>query len=193
MSHGRTGGAAGPRVDPDALTIGIVHFGIGAFHRAHQAVFTEDAIAETGDTRWGILGVTGRTDSVVRQLHPQDCLYGVLQKGATETSLRIVGTVRDVAWPARDSEKVAAILALPTTHIATLTITEKGYLRSGAGVDLSLPIVQQDLALIQRELVDEVGLPASGSPTSSTSSRWIRARSCCTMGRLRSTPAPDRR
>ena len=75
------GKATGPRVDPETLTIGIVHFGIGAFHRAHQAVFTEDAAAATGDTRWGILGVTGRTDSVVRQLQPQDCLYGVLQKG----------------------------------------------------------------------------------------------------------------
>nr|WP_084141512.1 mannitol dehydrogenase family protein [Cryobacterium roopkundense] len=158
------GPATGPRVDPATLTIGIVHFGIGAFHRAHQAVFTEDAAAATGDTRWGILGVTGRTDSVVRQLQPQDCLYSVLQKGAAATSLRIVGTVRDVAWPARDSHKVAATLALPTTHIATLTITEKGYLRAGDGIDLSLPVVQHDLALIERELLGEGGLPASGSP-----------------------------
>ena len=158
------GRATGPLVDPGALTIGIVHFGIGAFHRAHQAVFTEDAAAATGDTCWGILGVTGRTDSVVQQLKPQDCLYGVLQKGASETSLRIVGSVRDVAWPARDSEKVAASLASASTHIATLTITEKGYLSAGDGIDLNLPIVQQDLALIERELLDEGDLPASGSP-----------------------------
>ncbi|WP_233204675.1 mannitol dehydrogenase family protein [Cryobacterium sp. Y62] len=164
ISSGYPGGAIGPHVDPEVLTIGIVHFGIGAFHRAHQAVFTEDAAAATGDTCWGILGVTGRTDSVVQQLKPQDCLYGVLQKGASETSLRIVGSVRDVAWPARDSEKVAASLASASTHIATLTITEKGYLSAGDGIDLNLPIVQQDLALIERELLDEGDLPASGSP-----------------------------
>ncbi|WP_241977994.1 mannitol dehydrogenase family protein [Cryobacterium sp. TMS1-13-1] len=164
LRGGHPVGTTGPRVAPGALTIGIVHFGIGAFHRAHQAVFTEDAAAASGDTRWGILGVTGRADSVVRQLQPQDCLYGVLQKGAEATSLRIVGTVRDVAWPARDSEKVVATLARATTHIATLTITEKGYLRAGDGIDLGLAVVQQDLALIERELLGECDLPASKSP-----------------------------
>lgn len=146
--------ATGPTVDPDALSIGIVHFGIGAFHRSHQAVFTEDAAALTGDTRWGILGVTGRTDKVAAQLRPQDCLYGVLQKGADATSLRIIGSVREVAWPGRDSERVVEALASLNTHIATLTITEKGYPRSPDGsIDLSLAAVQHDLTLIEAELV----------------------------------------
>ncbi|WP_239022394.1 substrate-binding domain-containing protein [Raineyella fluvialis] len=51
--------------------VGIVHFGIGAFHRAHQAVFTQDAFAATGDDRWGICGVTQRSDAVRRQLAPR--------------------------------------------------------------------------------------------------------------------------
>src|SRR6202012_2710172 len=65
-----------PRVDPCALGVGIVHLGIGAFHRAHQAVYTEDAIAAAGGD-WGICGVTQRSSSVVDQLRPQDGLYTV--------------------------------------------------------------------------------------------------------------------
>ncbi|TFD46888.1 mannitol dehydrogenase family protein [Cryobacterium frigoriphilum] len=154
-----------PPIGPALISIGIVHFGIGAFHRAHQAVFTEDAMAATGQTSWGILGVTGRSEAVVEQLQPQNCLYGVLEKGADAPALRIVGAVRDVAWPGRDSEKVIEMLARPSTHIATLTITEKGYLRGADGdLNLSLPVVQHDVALLEREIAGEAGLPASISP-----------------------------
>ena len=155
-------GVSGPAVDPTALSIGIVHFGVGAFHRSHQAVFTEDAAAAAGDTRWGILGVTGRTESVVHQLRPQDCLYGVLQKGVGATSLRIIGSLRDVAWPGRDSARVATVMADPATHIASLTITEKGYLRApDGGIDLAMPAVTHDLALIGRELRGEAAAESS--------------------------------
>lgn len=143
----------GPAIDPTRLAIGIVHFGVGAFHRSHQAVFTEDAAAATADPRWGILGVTGRTEAVVRQLRPQDCLYGVLEKDTTATSLRIVGVIREVAWPGRDTERVLAAMAAGSTHIASLTITEKGYLRAPDGaIDLDVPGVRQDAARIEREL-----------------------------------------
>lgn len=142
-------------LDPRTITIGIVHFGIGAFHRAHQAVYTEDAAATAGETRWGILGVTGRTDAVARQLVPQDCLYGVLVKGADETRLRLISSVRDVAWPGEDSGKVVDALASAATQLATLTITEKGYLRAaGGGMDLTIDAVTHDLDLIARELAD---------------------------------------
>ncbi|WP_157509651.1 mannitol dehydrogenase family protein [Leifsonia sp. Root4] len=142
-----------PLLTADELSLGIVHFGIGAFHRAHQAVYTERAAAAEGETHWGILGVTGRTDAVALQLQPQDCLYGVLEKSASDTRLQLVSSVRDVAWPRRDSEQVVATLAASTTHLATLTITEKGYLRAPDGrIDLSLPAVVHDLALIDAEL-----------------------------------------
>jgi fructuronate reductase len=158
-------GVTGPLVDPETLTIGIVHFGIGAFHRAHQAVFTEEAAAATGDTSWGIMGVTGRSDSVVRQLGPQDCLYGVLERGVDSTRLVLVGSVRDIAWPGTDSDRVAEVIARPTTHIATLTITEKGYLRAADGdLDVSLDSVRRDVAIIRGELAGESGLAASTTP-----------------------------
>jgi fructuronate reductase len=167
---------AGPAVDPRATTIGIVHFGIGAFHRSHQAVYTEDAAAAAEEARWGILGVTGRAETVVEQLRPQDCLYGVLTKGATTTSLRIVGAVVEVAWPGRDSERVVEVLADPETHIATLTITEKGYLRDADGrIDLDLPAVRHDLALVEGELADSGGPDGTGTaggPGSPLSGAW---------------------
>lgn len=160
-----------PLLAADELSLGSVHFGIGAFHRAHQAVYTERAAAAEGETHWGILGVTGRTDAVARQLQPQDCLYGVLEKSAGATRLQLIASVRDVAWPGRDSEKVVATLAAATTHLATLTITEKGYLRAQDGrIDLGLPAVLHDLSLIDAELRGAVvgGSAAGGDAVSAS-------------------------
>lgn len=159
--------ASGPAVklDLDVPSIGIVHFGIGAFHRAHQAVFTEEAMVATGETTWGILGVTGRRDSVVRQLRPQDCLYGVLERGADADALRIVSSILDVAWPAEESERVADVVAASTTHLATLTITEKGYQRATNGdADFASDAVRTDVAVIAAELAGQDALPASRTP-----------------------------
>ena len=146
------GAVTGPAVDPTATGIGIVHLGVGAFHRAHQAVFTEDAAAATGDDRWGILGVTPRSRRVVEQLAPQDGLYGVLTKGAHETSLRVVGSLRGVAF-LRADPRVLASIAAPTTHVVTLTVSEKGYRRTADGrPDLADADVAADVAAVAREL-----------------------------------------
>jgi fructuronate reductase len=55
-----------PAFDPNAVSVGIVHLGLGAFHRAHQAVFTDDVLAS--DPRWGILGVSMKTPRATRPL-----------------------------------------------------------------------------------------------------------------------------
>jgi fructuronate reductase len=114
-----------PRVDPRSLRTGIVHLGIGAFHRAHQAVFTEDAIAAAGGD-WGICGVTQRSRGVVDQLRPQDGLYSVLEHGGG-THLRVVGSVRDLLFAAEEGDRLRVALAAPDTRVVTLTVTEKGY------------------------------------------------------------------
>ena len=130
-----------------------MHLGLGAFHRAHQAVFTEDAAAATGENGWGILGVTQRSARVVEQLAPQDGLYGVLTKGTDETSLRLVGSLRDVAFPGTDTARVLATIAAPTTHVVTLTVTEKGYRRAAdGGPDLTDPDLAADLAALAVEV-----------------------------------------
>lgn len=142
-----------PAVDPGAVGIGIVHLGLGAFHRAHQAVFTEDAAAATGELGWGILGVTQRSARVVEQLAPQDGLYGVLTKGTDETSLRLVGPLRGVSFPGTDTARVLEAIAAPTTHVVTLTVTEKGYRRAAdGGPDLADPDLAADLDSLAAEL-----------------------------------------
>ena len=146
-------GVSGPAVDPRALSTGIVHFGVGAFHRAHQAVYTEDAAAAAGDTRWGILGVTGRSAKVAEQLGPQDGLYSVLTKARDSSSLRVMGSIRRVAFPGADTEAVVQGLAAESVHLASLTITEKGYPRTLNGaLDLANPGVAADVGALKAEL-----------------------------------------
>ena len=151
-----------PRDGRENLQTGIVHLGIGAFHRAHQAVFTQDATDLTGDDRWGILGVTQRSRSVVDQLRPQEGLYGVLTAAADGESLRIIGSVKDAAFPAEETARVLATIAAPTTQIVSLTITEKGYCRNArGGVDLDRDDVAGDVASLTRELAGGAGAPSA--------------------------------
>lgn len=133
---------ARPRVDPAARRVGVVHLGIGAFHRAHQAVYTEDA----GD--WGICGVTQRSATVARQLLPQDGLYPVLTKGPDGDDVRVIGAVREVLVGPEDPAAVVARIADPAVRVVTLTVTEKGYRRDPATGRLRRddPEVTADLA-----------------------------------------------
>ncbi|NCT91209.1 mannitol dehydrogenase family protein [Cellulomonas sp. APG4] len=142
----------GPAVDPRETQVGIVHLGVGAFHRAHQAVFTEDAAGATGETRWGILGVTQRSPRVAEQLRPQDGLYGVLTKGRDATSLRVIGSMRGAAFLRVDVDVLEAIAA-PTTHVVSSTVSEKGYRRTSSGrPDLGDDDLSADVATLWREL-----------------------------------------
>jgi fructuronate reductase len=136
-----------PRVDPRALHVGIVHLGIGAFHRAHQAVYTEDAIAADGGD-WGICGVSQRSPAVVEQLAPQDGLYTLAERDGTGERLRVIGAVRELAWAQGDADAVHERIAAPTTRVVTLTVTEKGYHHDPATNHLALddPAVAADLA-----------------------------------------------
>ncbi|MGW5190205.1 mannitol dehydrogenase family protein [Kribbella sp. NPDC004138] len=134
-----------PAVDPHAVSVGIVHLGIGAFHRAHQAVVTERAAVETGETRWGIAGVSQRSTTVRDQLAPQDGLYSVLERGLGEPSVQVIGSIREVLTAPEDPEAVVARIADPAVSVVTLTVTEKGYRAAGAGLNLDDPEIQADL------------------------------------------------
>jgi fructuronate reductase len=101
---------------------GVVHLGIGAFHRAHQAACFDAALA-AGDLRWGIIGVSLRSAGVRDQLVPQDGLYAIV----VGDDVRVIGAVRDVLVAPEDPAAVVAALASPDVHIVTLTVTEKGY------------------------------------------------------------------
>jgi len=121
-----------PAYDRAAQAAGIVHIGIGAFHRAHQAVFTDDAM-NAGDRNWGIIGVSLRSGDVAAQLNPQDGLYTVSTRSAVGSELRLIGAVQRVLVAAEDRQAVIDAIAAPTTHVVSFTVTEKGYLRRPDG------------------------------------------------------------
>lgn len=138
--------AHAPAVDPRELTTGIVHLGLGAFHRAHQAVFTEQAALATGATRWGICGVSQRSTTVRDQLAPQNGLYSVLTRGQGDPTIQVIGSIRDILTAPEDPDAVVARIADPEVAVVTLTVTEKGYRAASAGgLDLTDPEIQADL------------------------------------------------
>ena len=141
------GEVAGPAVDPRELEVGIVHLGLGAFHRAHQAVYTEDAVAaEPGP--WGICGASRRSRAVVDALAEQDGLFGLLERGPEEDRARVVGVVREALVAAEQPDVLRDRLAAATTHVVTLTVTEAGYHHDPATgrLDAAHPDVAADLA-----------------------------------------------
>ena len=125
------GEVAGPRVDPRGLEVGIVHLGLGAFHRAHQALYTEDALAaEPGP--WASAGRAAAAAGWWSTLNEQDGLYGVLERGPEEDRVRVVGVVREALVAAEQPDALRDRLAAPETHVVTLTVTEAGYVAGGA-------------------------------------------------------------
>lgn len=136
-----------PHHDRARSGIGIVHLGIGAFHRAHQAVYTDDALAlEGGD--WSIAGASLRGQSVHDQLAPQDCLFTVTALSGAGSESRVIGAVRDVLFAPGNPAKLIALMAAPSTRIVSLTVTEKGYSRDPASGRLLAddPDIVHDLA-----------------------------------------------
>jgi fructuronate reductase len=119
-----------PRVRPGDAGAGIVHFGLSAFFRGHQAVYTEDAIAAGGGD-WGIAGVAPRSPEVASALAGQDNLFSVTTLSGAGSSTRVVGALSGVRVAAADPDAVVAQLADPAIRIVTLTITEKGYHPAG--------------------------------------------------------------
>src|SRR5437763_8277408 len=86
---------ARPRYDRTAVSTGIVHLGLGAFQRAHQAMYTEAAL-NAGDDRWGIVGASLRSPTVRDALQPQDGLYTLAVRGAEGERLQVIGATKDV-------------------------------------------------------------------------------------------------
>ena len=134
-----------PGYDLNRLRPGIVHLGVGAFHRAHQAIFTEDAIVAKGGD-WGVIGVALRRPDVPAALGPQDGLYTV-ETLAQAPQYRVVGVIRRALMATAQPQQVLAALAAPQTHVISLTVTEKGYCLAANGeLDEAHPDIVHDLA-----------------------------------------------
>ena len=141
------GGVARPGYDRTALATGIVHLGIGAFHRAHMAAYT-DAVLAAGDHRWGILGASLRSPDTRDALAPQDGLYTLAVRDAAGERLEVVGSVVRLLVAPEDPEALLAVMSAPETRIVSLTVTEKGYCHAPATgtLDERHPDVVHDLA-----------------------------------------------
>jgi fructuronate reductase len=134
-----------PAFDREGLGIGIVHIGLGGFHRAHQAAFTEDAVI-LGGGDWGIAGVALQRPDAPDRLAAQGGLY-TLEVLSETPSYRIMGILKRALFAGRDGETVLDLIAAPATHVVSMTVTEKGYALDSAGaLDLAHPDVAHDLA-----------------------------------------------
>ena len=139
-----TARAAHPTYDPTSVAIGIVHFGPGAFHRAHQAAFLDAIVAK--DPRWGICGVSLHSAGVRDALKPQDGLYTLAVLDA-EIRYQVLGSMREVLVGPENIEAVLERLARPQVGVVTSTVTEKGYcLDPKWELDFSHPDIVHDLA-----------------------------------------------
>lgn len=115
-----------PGYDRAQVRAGVVHLGVGAFHRAHQAVVFDDLI-RGGDPRWGVHGASLRSPDVRDSLAPQDGLYTLAVRDGTGERRRVIGALRDVLAAPETPAALVAAMAAADTHIVTLTVTEKGY------------------------------------------------------------------
>ncbi|HTU60753.1 MAG TPA: mannitol dehydrogenase family protein, partial [Polyangiales bacterium] len=132
-----------PRYERRGISTGIVHLGPGAFHRAHQAWFIEKLLER--DPRWGICGVSLRRRDVRDTLSEQDNLYTLAVRDE-EISYQVIGALRALLVAPENPGVVLRELCAPTTHVVTITVTEKGYCLAGDGsLDLSHPDIQHDL------------------------------------------------
>jgi fructuronate reductase len=133
-----------PAYEPGALVPGIVHFGPGAFHRAHQAYFVDELLAH--DRRWGICGVSLRNPDIRDALQAQHYLYTLVTLDET-ISYRVIGALREVLVASEDRTKVLERLSAPGTAVVTITVTEKGYCLDTAGnLDPTHADIQHDLS-----------------------------------------------
>src|SRR4051812_5406899 len=135
-----------PHYDRRAVTTGIVHLGVGAFHRAHQAVYTDDVLAR--DPRWGIVAASLRSPDTFDALEPQNGLYTVSVRSSEGEALRIIGAVTRVIVAPEAVDDLLRIMADPNTRIVSLTVTEKGYCHDPAtgALNEAHPDIVHDLA-----------------------------------------------
>ncbi|WP_236030195.1 mannitol dehydrogenase family protein [Paractinoplanes lichenicola] len=121
----------------------VLHFGLGNFHRAHQAVYTE----AVGNGEWGIAAVAPGNRETVAKLRAQNCVYSVTVRGPGEPRVSLCRALTEANHLTDDADRVEALITHPGTTVITLTITEKGYFRTPEGrLDTAAPEIAADLA-----------------------------------------------
>ncbi|GAA4396451.1 mannitol dehydrogenase family protein [Tsukamurella soli] len=125
---------------------GIVHLGLGNFHRAHQAVYTRAALDAAGGD-WGIVGVSNRSQDIPAALQAQGMRYTVIEISPRGQSYSVPAVHTDAFTAATEPARVVSAIAAPRTRIVSLTVTERGYwYRPGTGeLDSDAAPIRSDL------------------------------------------------
>lgn len=137
-----------PAYDRSAVTPGIVHLGVGAFHRAHQAVFADDALGR-GESGWGIVAASLRSPGTRDALAPQDGLYSLALRDGEREEVRVIGSIGSILVAPEAPARLVDALADPRVKLVTLTVTEKGYL-----MDLAAGALLADHADVRHDLAN---------------------------------------
>ena len=145
----------GPRFDPAAVTPGIVHLGLGGFHRAHMARYVHNLMDARPDMlQWGIVGAGLMPgDRRMRDsLAPQDNLYTLVERSGAEEAVTVIGSLAGVVFAGEDSAALLDAIAQPGIRVVSLTVTENGYClnRATKVLDPRHPLVLRDLAQPER-------------------------------------------
>jgi len=144
--HALTPGVGQPAYNRAGVTPGIVHLGIGAFHRAHMAVYVERMLASSPN--WAIVGASLRRPDTKDALTPQDGLYTVAVRDASGTRCEIIGSIIGILDANRERQRLLDLMAYAAIGIISLTVTEKGYCHDPATgrLDERHPDIVHDLA-----------------------------------------------
>jgi mannitol 2-dehydrogenase len=139
-----------PSYDRSTLTHGILHIGVGGFHRSHQALYTDELIGSHGVKDWAIFGVgiMPQDESMNKALKAQDCLYTLVERMGSFSSAQIIGSLTEYAFGYKDPESVFEKMCDPGIKIVTMTATEGGYcFDQGTGeLDFENAGIKNDLA-----------------------------------------------
>nr|WP_250889205.1 mannitol dehydrogenase family protein [Mesorhizobium sp. dw_380] len=136
-----------PAYDRATLAPGMAHLGVGAFHRCHQAEYTDDLLSLKFD-RWGVIGINIRPPSLADTLGRQGGLYTRLIRENSHIEPRIIGSIVKVVDSQASAAPALKVLSSPDIDLVTMTVTEKGYchIPSCGELDLDHPDIVHDLA-----------------------------------------------
>lgn len=158
-----------PAYNLDEINTGIVHFGTGNFHRAHQAMYCDKMLSQ-GYTHWGITGISLRSPAVRDNLAPQNFLYTQATLGESDTfeedhnqkehnekeqilsnknPYRIIGSIQNILVAPENPHAVVNLVAHSQTQVVTSTITEKGYGLLNGEINVEHPDFIQDLKSLE--------------------------------------------
>jgi mannitol 2-dehydrogenase len=143
-----------PAYDRRALVPGIVHLGLGGFHRAHMARYLHDLmLADPSALQWGIRGVGLREADrpLLKALADQDCLYTLIERDGQGERQAVIGAIVETIDASADSAPLLAAIRSPETRILSLTVTEHGYCldRATKRLDPAHPQIAHDLGRLE--------------------------------------------